>query len=99
MENLVKLDERYLKILATYTPREIPRRYRRLAAIGIVAMMAGAVVFIGKGLLWGIAIAAAGLIVVGIASIKKSKHFTKTSQEYIDYYQKNGELPPYPEEK
>lgn len=95
----VELNEKQLEILATYTPKATPKKYTSPGIIGMGLMIIGAFIFMGKGLIIGISIAAVGLIFVGIYTIMISRFARKAKQELLDYIKKNGTLPPEPEKQ
>ena len=93
----MNIDKRYVEILANNTPRARSKKNARLAVGGFLVMMAG-MVFYAAGNLYGLAIMAVGFLLIVISMVKQKKIQNEARKEFMGYYEKNGTLPPFPEE-
>jgi hypothetical protein len=90
------MDKRYIEDLARLRART-PKKWGRLAQCGFVALAVGALLVMTNHI-YGIGIGGAGCVAVGFAIIKQDKAHKKATQDFMDYYNRNGKLPPYPED-
>lgn len=90
-------DKRNVEILATHTPRVKSRKNLRLCGLGLVILMVGGIIFMA-GQVFGIGIMVVGVALTSYSTIKQERYFKRARQEYLDYFEKNNDTPPFPED-
>lgn len=93
------IDKRYIEILAWQAPNTLVRRNKwlvRFAIWGVIIMVVGMFIALA-GHSYGIGISAAGALLMGIGGFYRGKENKKVKQAFLDYYEKNNALPPWPE--
>jgi len=104
----MNIDKRYLELLARVMPGKQNKWLKRLAMLGFMFGIIGAYMLINgynlgtkhglnEIMLLGITIAAAGMIITGLAIVLKDKESKRNIASFMEYCEKNGKLPPWPE--
>lgn len=93
-----KIDERYLKILARFAPKKVPNRTKNMGTLSFIIVFIGGMLEVA-GHYYGWVIMAAGLIILTAGIILNNKAMKKAESEFLEYYGRTGELPPWPGEE
>jgi len=97
----MNIDKRYVELLADAAPNNLlPRNkwWKRLSSLGFLIFAIGALLFL-SGKILGIGISGAGFILIGFSAIKKRQEDRKLFKAFVEYYEKNNALPPWPEDE
>ena len=90
------IDRRYIELMASTVPRKPDKRQRNIGIIGFVLVLIGGVAEL-TGRMYGFGIMGAGGVVIGISLLLNSRASKRARQEFLDYYDSTGDLPPWPE--
>jgi hypothetical protein len=93
----MNIDKRYMEVLADHAPAKRNRWWPRLAYMAYFFFIIGAFLAYSK-YTTGYILAIASLVLMIIAILRKNKDENKIREEFIKYYDKNGALPPWPED-
>lgn len=95
------MDKRYVELLARETPIKKSKVWynrRGLAMAAMVFIILGLILFM-QGIGYSIAIVATGSILAIILAVFKQRESKSLKKDFLDYYEKHGDLPPWPEDK
>jgi hypothetical protein len=94
----VELDPRYVGLLADTVPKSPPKMYGNISRFAGLLIVLGGLLFL-SGHLYGWAIMLPAFILVLVMMVFQNKFNKKARQEFIDYFNRTGQLMPYPETK
>lgn len=92
----MNIDKRYVELLADAVPKKPSKKFGRLSGLGYITLVVGGLIFLKVGL-YSLGLMGIGMIGIGIATVGQNKVEKKARQEFMDYFNKNGALPPFPE--
>jgi hypothetical protein len=108
------VDKRYVDILANYTPWKTSKWLRGLGYVAFFLVIAGAFLLAnatykpvdtqaGRDSAFmvftiGAVTSMTGLIVIGVGLYLKNRERRRAKERFLDYFEKNQTLPPWPED-
>lgn len=75
---------------------KVPKKYKNIGIAGLLTVFLGGILFL-LYYSWALSLCGAGFITFGIASFKQSKLAGQYFQDYVEYYERTGKLPPVEE--
>ena len=92
-----QIDRRYVELIAGRLP-SIPGKIDRLFAIGFVVFLSGLIIGAIQSFIIGLGLIGLGLLIAGISLLFIRKSERRKQAEFLDYFDRTGELLPYPED-
>jgi len=90
------IDRRYIELMAATVPRKPDKKQRNLGIIGFILVLIGGIAEL-TGRIYGFGIMGAGGVAVGVSLLFNMRLSKRARKEFLDYYDRTGELPPWPE--